>query len=78
MAYTGRLWTYGLSQKGSCIDCPHDLANTNMNHINTLPEVASLFVLGVGLTIIAFLLRKKFPGPQSSVATKEPPGSKPE
>jgi hypothetical protein len=47
-----------------------------MSQIATLPEAASLFVLGLGLTIVALLLRRKFSKPQGNVGAEEPADSK--
>ncbi len=44
-----------------------------MGQISTLPEAASLLVLGLGLIIVALLLRKKFSKHQDNVTPKEPP-----
>jgi hypothetical protein len=47
-----------------------------MSQVTTLPEAASLFVLGLGLIIVALLLRRKFSKPQGNVGAEEPPDSK--
>jgi hypothetical protein len=41
-----------------------------MSQITALPEAASLFVLGLGLIIVALLLRRKFSKPQGKVGAE--------
>jgi hypothetical protein len=47
-----------------------------MSEITTLPEAVRLFVLGLGLILVAFLLRRKFFKAQGAVGPEEPPVSK--